>query len=514
MNITNEEYRLMVKLFLNKWPLKRVKNMSLREYDELNDKTTFCHWIEYETSALGDITGVYADKYGIFKIKDHKKIPTGRKLRTDNVYKWIKENGDNRDEAFNEVKSKVISVIEYSQKGEFEKIEKVKLHSFWKWKIAYLYSGEILIPAFKKDLLLFIAKDLNGKYDKKSKISDIQEFIISNRPKKETIYEFSNRMWGVYNSIFSKSRKFYIFGSKYGGKDDVFPLMIKNKIVCTGFAPNENLIELYGKSSEEITKSLDMKLVNYPEKTSAKSTLSLLLQMKPGDMIAIKSSGWPVDGINNLEIIGYAFVVSRDGKVYNFDEKIGHCINVEFIETNIKKNFKKGGFVKTLYDITENKELIKILFQGNESPEVITVRQKTKRRRRKETGDRNTGKQKRKGSKPYIAENEHNKIQIKYADHLRKQYGKENVKIEENFIDIKLIEKDKVTYFEVKPYYWAEDCIRYGLGQLLNYAYFNPVNLPLKLIVIGPNPPDDEEKEIIKFLRKGIKFEFDYKNFS
>jgi hypothetical protein len=71
----------------------------------------------------------------------------------------------------------------------------------------------------------------------------------------------------------------------------------------------------------------------------AVSALKLFMQLKDGDIIAIKRDGQPRKGKkNNLIIYGYAIVKSRKGKFYHFDDELGHMINVKHLLTNLNKD--------------------------------------------------------------------------------------------------------------------------------------------------------------------------------
>ena len=111
-----------------------------------------------------------------------------------------------------------------------------------------------------------------------------------------------------------------------------------------------------------------------------------------------------------------------------------------------------------------------------------------------------------------IIEASHNKLQQEFYNNLVDKYGPEKVKMEDNFVDIKLIERNKITYFEVKPYSTASDCIKEALGQVLDYLWKDRASKKdeSKIVVVGPSPPTNIEKKYIKFLKTNLEIEFDY----
>jgi len=92
------------------------------------------------------------------------------------------------------------------------------------------------------------------------------------------------------------------------------------------------------------------------------------------------------------------------------------------------------------------------------------------------------------------------------------KYGKENVSMEENFVDIKVVQPNKIYLYEVKSSAYASDYIREALGQILSYAHRDSDKRPKQLIVAGQYKPNDDEVEFINFVRKNLKLNFSYES--
>lgn len=133
-------------------------------------------------------------------------------------------------------------------------------------------------------------------------------------------------------------------------------------------------------------------------------------------------------------------------------------------------------------------------------------------RRRKPSLNKSTKDQIRKSSeRNSVVRQRHNKLQNKLFHHLRSIHGDDKVTMEENYIDVKVEEKAKTTLYEVKvdkPI----SCIRQGLGQVLSYGWFHTKeqNKAIKLVVVGPNAPTEEEKEFVGFIKKNLRIDFEY----
>jgi hypothetical protein len=497
--------------FLQRWPLDSVKTMTLSDYVNTGNPDTFCQWIETQTRPLGSIKGHFSNKFGIYKRKNpDKKPPT---LVSDATYSWLPYYGKTRNEAFKNVKQDIISIILAAQSRDFSRIDKIHLNHLVKWKIAFLYSNEQLVPIFKKDILWNIAEEQGLLNAKKQPISRLQAYIFGNRPTNKSIYWYAVHLYREFGGEESEDVAYYLIGSKYGDNadQDMLPLMDEYSVVCTGFAWEFDLSHLYRADTNDIVAELKQK----GELSKSYNTFRNFLQLKPGDIVAIKSSGSPKGGEPFLEIVAYAVVVERDGVVYWHDtENFGHCINVAFIKTGITRRFSLGGYGRTIHRVTDE-PLIRTLFNPyiNAGSSAVRNRIKARRRNRRASKTKNTSGQRSKGSGAYVTNPRHNKIQQFFKEYLVGKFGESNVRIEENNVDIKLLQPESITFYEVKPYDWAEDCIRAGLGQLLSYVFFDKDIREKRITIVGPFPPDKEEQNLIAFLKTNLTINFNYDYF-
>jgi len=222
-------------------------------------------------------------------------------------------------------------------------------------------------------------------------------------------------------------------------------------------------------------------------------------------MIAIKDTGSPVGKKARLKICGYAIVKKIDGKIYEYNgDELGHLVYVDFIEKYSNKEFVLG-YGKTihkLHKIHHIKEIFGRYFEPDLLPKI-----------NKGVSTKNTNPHTRKiNSSISVVNAAHNKLQLEFYTKLIKKYGKKNVIMEDNYVDIKLIEKNKITFFEIKPYSSASLCIREALGQLLDYLWKEERTklANSKIVVIGPTKPTINEVEYIDFLKNNLNIEFDY----
>jgi hypothetical protein len=84
--------------------------------------------------------------------------------------------------------------------------------------------------------------------------------------------------------------------------------------------------------------------------------------------------------------------------------------------------------------------------------------------------------------------------------------------MEENFVDIKVIQPDKIYLYEVKSSAYASDCIREALGQILSCVHRDSDERPKQLIVAGQYKPNDDEVKFIDFVKKNLNLNFSYES--
>jgi hypothetical protein len=311
-----------------------------------------------------------------------------------------------------------------------------------------------------------------------------------------------------WNLSFEKS--YYVLGSKYGEHADVSVLedMIHDSVVSTGFY-DRSLADFYSSPELEIKNYLKEK----GEEPKSYNALSKFLQLKPGDIVAVKTTGSPKGSTPSLIIDAFAIVVERDGIVYSYrPDVLGHCINVEFIDTGLNLEFEIGGYGRTIHKITEQ-QTIDLIFKNYHPKDEAIIRAKIKKRRRTETSSRPTGIEQRSGSKPYVASLKHNDIQLKFRDHLEKLHGKENVTLEKDHIDIKVDMGTYVVLYEVKRYDEAEHCIKEAIGQLISYGFFSEDKREKRFVIVGPSQLVPEELSFLKYLKDNFRVEIDYQAF-
>lgn len=153
--------------FLKNWPIDKVKSMSLEQYTKSGDKTTFTYWVEVGTRDIAEIRGSTALKFGIYNRKNKTKKLIASGIICDSQYAWYGKYGLSKDEAFQNIKSNILKIIDAIQAQNFDLISNIDISPMVKWKIAFLYqdrSNPIILPIFSLKWLKSITKNNSITY--------------------------------------------------------------------------------------------------------------------------------------------------------------------------------------------------------------------------------------------------------------------------------------------------------------------------------------------------------------
>ena len=185
--------------FLKQFPLEKLKDMTLEQYTNLNRSDSFCYWIESKTEILGSVWGANAFKFGIYRYNKKPK-DSMTNILFDDKYAWYSSLGSTSNEAFMKVREAVVKAAEYGSKGDLKSIESIQgLAPMIKWKIAFLYSQESIIPYYSLDRLRVIGEKMGMKNTKMSSIADIQDFLIKERHGAD-IHEYGKKLDDIWKA--------------------------------------------------------------------------------------------------------------------------------------------------------------------------------------------------------------------------------------------------------------------------------------------------------------------------
>ena len=196
-----KEHHRLNEEFLKLFPLEKLKDMTIDQYTNLNKSDSFCYWVEFKTEILGSVSGNSSFKFGIYRYNQKPKGNMSTVLFNDK-YAWKSYFGQTASEAFENVKKVVVKIAESGYVGDLDAIESIKeIAPMIKWKIAFLYSNESIIPYYSIDRLRVIGEKMGMNVTKDSSIAEIQKYLINKRNGRD-IHEYGymlDDVWKKYD---------------------------------------------------------------------------------------------------------------------------------------------------------------------------------------------------------------------------------------------------------------------------------------------------------------------------
>ena len=89
-------------------------------------------------------------------------------------------------------------------------------------------------------------------------------------------------------------------------------------------------------------------------------------------------------------------------------------------------------------------------------------------------------------------------------------FGTQSVILEEDYVDIKLSLPNQLVIYEIKSSSYASDCVKEALGQILLYKFHIQDKRPIKIIIVGQYPPNNDERKYIDYIKSVVNLDFDY----
>lgn len=199
-----KEHHRLNQEFLERFPLEKLKDMTIEQYTNLNRSDSFCYWLEIKTRILGSISGNSSFKFGIYQYNTRPNDDRAR--MSDGKYAWNSSYGKTARKAFENVKKAVVKAAESGFAGDLDAIESIELAPMIKWKIAFMYSNESIIPYYSLDRLRVIGERMGMGNTQDASIADIQKFLIKER-KGRDIHEYGRLLDDIWKESYSATER-------------------------------------------------------------------------------------------------------------------------------------------------------------------------------------------------------------------------------------------------------------------------------------------------------------------
>ena len=285
--------------FQEAFPIEYLNEMPLEKYTNLNRDDSFCYWVESKTEGLGSFWGGSSFKFGIYK---YNQTPSNdSRIQYDDNYAWYsKYNQATAQEAYDIVRNAVVKIANFARNGIFESIDSIdELGDSYKWKIAFLYSNESLLPIYSRELLNEVSSKLGLDNPNSKPVSEIQRFLISKKGVKD-LYDFYDELLVIireYNKKKKEEAKKNKTQTAVGPKSWIYNPgenafmwgdCIQEKLMCIGWESLGNLNQY--NTIGDVQKKLQ-EVYQKPESSFANDRLAIwefCHVIKPGDIIYAK----------------------------------------------------------------------------------------------------------------------------------------------------------------------------------------------------------------------------------
>ncbi|MCG6399333.1 AAA family ATPase [Vibrio fluvialis] len=197
--------------FLKRWPIEKLKELTLEQYVSTEDQDTFTYWLETKTRPIGSIQGNTSAKFGIYKRNSEGKEQNG--IAHGDVYTWRTRYGDNEQKVFDYVKSALINIVEAAMHRDLEAIDKIDFAPMVKWKIAFLYQDQnnpVLINTFFKPRLQILTSS-----DNSASFPDMYRKLVEMK-REEDLLEFGVKCWEIVHQKLNQTESVPLNQILYG----------------------------------------------------------------------------------------------------------------------------------------------------------------------------------------------------------------------------------------------------------------------------------------------------------
>ena len=274
-----KEHHELNEEFLKLFPLEKLREMTIEQYTNLNRSDSFCYWIEFKSKILGSVGGSNSYKFGIYRY--NQKPKDNPNTLYDDKYTWWAFLGKTAREAFEKVKKAVVIAAESGRNGNLDDIEAInnEIGPMIKWKIAFIYSNEKIIPYYSYDRLRVIGENMGMSITKNTTIADIQRFLIKERGD-EDIHEYGEKLDEIWKKYEINARLWM-----WNGDENTFT---KTELRCGSSAKGRLQFETY-RNKKELSNDYQ-KAVENDDVSIPLMYWQFLKEMKVGDIVVVFST--------------------------------------------------------------------------------------------------------------------------------------------------------------------------------------------------------------------------------
>ena len=187
-----KEYKGLFKIrdeFVRKYNPAKIAAMTIDEYVQgKQSKTSFCYILERSLKGLGNMTGQYATKFGVWYSKEKGD------------YSFEPRLGATYKEVFKKVKLSILNLLESGKTHDYEEIINNPLNALFKGKILAVYYPDDYLNIFSNDHLDHYLKafDLDTAELMKQNVLYKRKALLDYKNSDKDMKKWSNDMFSVF----------------------------------------------------------------------------------------------------------------------------------------------------------------------------------------------------------------------------------------------------------------------------------------------------------------------------
>lgn len=187
-----KEYQHLFKVrrdFVRKFNLAKIASMTIDEYVEgKQSKTSFCYILEHTLKGLGNFSGQYVSKFGVWYSSKNSK------------YKCEPRLGDNYKQVFQNIRLYILELLKAGKAHDYDAIVNNRLNALFKGKILSVYFPDDYLNIFSNDHLNHYLKafDLDTAELMKQDVLYKRKALIDYKNSDKDMKKWSNDMFSVF----------------------------------------------------------------------------------------------------------------------------------------------------------------------------------------------------------------------------------------------------------------------------------------------------------------------------
>lgn len=335
--------------FVEKFPLAKLKDLSIDQFVQGTDDNSFCYWLEFKKIGFG-IGGGNASKFGIYKTKNKEEIVYATGYGKNKTYL----DDQSAKDYFADLLNKILKALDYTREDQIDKIRELEI-PMWNMvlqKILGIYYPEKFLTIGSPTVLIKCAKELGIQNIEHSSDNSILinyecKKAISKNPQfsKWSYEKIGTFIWETFDGENKKrkrkeSKQYWLYAP--GENAYLWDEFYEGGILGLGWDEIGDLSQY--KSRDEIKKALvDAYGGTGSKKNDVSANDDFLNKIKIGDVIIAKKG--------RGELLGFGVVTSD----YIFDKNRKNYQKTRQIDWKIKGNWNVDFslVLKTLTDITK-----------------------------------------------------------------------------------------------------------------------------------------------------------------